>query len=186
MKRVSLHVVVAALAGVTFVASPARGAETLFIPFVSVNAGGPGGSGVGASVGTTVAGVVGADFDFGYSPDFFGGFLNSHVVTAMGNVTLSIPFDRAHAAGIRPYLTGGMGLVRVGLDSPVYGYSIAANDVGLNAGGGVIGFFGNHFGVRADLRYIHSLEDDYPANPSTPIDLSRLHFWRTSFGLVLR
>ena len=43
-----------------------------------------------------------------------------------------------------------------------------------------------HIGVRADLRYLRSLEDDNSTNPFGQIDLAPFHYWRTSFGLVLR
>ena len=47
-------------------------------------------------------------------------------------------------------------------------------------------FLGDHVGVRADLRYIRSLEDDNSTNPFGQIDLDHVHYWRTSFGFVLR
>ena len=137
-------------------------------------------------MGTTVAGVIGFDVDFGYSPNFFGSNTNSYVLTTMGNVVVAIPFDRTHSAGIRPYLTGGFGLIRASIDAPSAGYSVVNNDFGTSFGGGVMGFFGSHVGVRADLRHIRSLEDDAPTYPFTRIDSGRLHYWRTSFALVLR
>jgi hypothetical protein len=162
-------------------------AETLLIPWLGPNNAGPYSSGAietGGSVGVTAGGVIGADVELGYSPNFFGNALSSHVLTTMGNVTLGIPFDRTHA-GLRPYATGGMGLIRAQIGGAPYGYSISSNDVGINVGGGIMGFFGQHLGIRVDLRYLHSLEDNTSV-PSKPVDLSRLHYWRTSFGLVIR
>ena len=83
-------------------------------------------------------------------------------------------------------LTGGLGLIRTRIRSPFNGFSIANNDIGVNFGGGLMGLLSEHVGVRADLRYIRSLNDDSSTNPFGQIDLSRLHYWRTSFGLVLR
>ena len=188
MKAINKSLVCLAFAAAASQPVPA-GAETLFIPWVGANTGtsiGSGSVGLGASIGQTVGGVIGVDFDFGYSPDFFGNNLNSHVVTAMGNVTVALPFDRAHGAGIRPYLTGGIGLIRSRIDVPLHRYSLASNDVGLAFGGGVIGFMGPHLGVRADVRYMHSLDDDGVVDPFNSIDVSRLHYWRTSFAVVLR
>ena len=187
MKRVSLNLVVAGFIGAVLIPAPAR-AETQFIPWLGVNTGSRNVSSAvdfGAAVGTTVQGVIGVDFDFGFSPNFFGNSLDSYVLTTMGNVTVGIPFDRASAAGIRPYVTGGIGLIRARIDSPSFRYSVANNDVGVNFGGGVIGFFGPHVGVRGDLRYVRSLEDDNSTNPFQ-FDLAPLHYWRTSFGFVLR
>src|SRR5262249_55925304 len=181
------------LAGLAFAVAvshpaPAR-AETLFIPWIGANtsvSSGSSGVDLGASIEQTVSGVIGLDFDFGYSPDFFGRNLNSLVVTAMGNVVLGMPFDGARGAGIRPYVTGGIGLIRARIDVPLERYSFASNDLGVDFGGGVTGFMGAHLGVRADIRYIRSLEDDGVIDPLNPGDLSRLHYWRTSFAVVLR
>ena len=139
----------------------------------------------GVNSGTTAAGVLGVDVDFGYSPDFFRNDLNDHLLTAMGNVTVGIPFDLTRRAGIRPYVTGGIGLIRSRIDSP-FGYSIVNNDAGVDIGGGLMAFLSQHVGVRGDLRYIRSLQDDVTTTPFGPTDLGRLHYWRTSFGVVLR
>ena len=187
MERVKLHLIVVALVGMVMIPVSAR-AETLLTPWLGANTRGNV-SGIidfGASVRTTLAGVIGVDLDFGYSPDFFGNNLNSYVLTTMGNVTVAIPFDFTHSSGIRPYLTGGVGLIRARIENPYYGYSVANIDAGVNFGGGVIGFLGAHIGVRADLRYLRGLGDDNSTNPFSQLDLSRLHFWRTSLGLVLR
>src|SRR5262249_13888166 len=101
-----------------------------------------------------------------------------------GNVTVAIPFDGTHAAGIRPYVTGGVGLIRSRINTPGNGLAIVNNDFGVDVGGGVMTFFASHIGVRLDLRYLRSLEDD--RSPFDPIDVSRLHYWRTSFGLIIR
>ena len=187
MRYVSAHLIGIAFAVAAFVPSPS-GAETLLSPWVGFHTGSQSGSSVdvGASVGATAAGIIGAEFDLGYSPDFFGNSLNSYVLTTMGNVVVGIPLDGTQSAGIRPYVTGGVGLIRARIENPINGFSVANNDVGVNFGGGVMGFFGAHVGVRGDLRYVRSLEDDNATNPFNVIDLARLHYWRTSFALVLR
>jgi len=158
-------------------------AETLVVPWSGFDTAGPNVD-FGASVGRTLAGIVGVDVEFSDSPGFFGEGLDSHVLTTMGNVTVALPFDGAHAAGLRPYLTAGIGLIRASLDAPASGYSIVNNDLGANVGGGVLAFLGAHVGVRADVRHVRSLEDD--GSSRGQFDLRPLHFWRTSFGLVLR
>jgi len=189
MTRTRSSVLVTALIYV-FLLPRAAAAETLLIPWLGANNGGPYSSGaieIGSSVGGTFGGVFGADVDFGYSPNFFGNGLSSHVLTLMGNIIVGIPFDRAQAAGIRPYATGGLGLIRAHIDGAPYsyGYSLGGNSLGANVGGGIMGFFGAHVGVRIDLRYLHSLDDNTVYSPNT-LDISRLHYWRTSFGLVVR
>jgi opacity protein-like surface antigen len=186
---VSTRVIGALVLGIGLMAAPAR-ADSFVAPWIGVDAGSRIGSSTidaGVNVGSTIGQVIGVDFDLGYAPDYFGPNLDSHVLTAMGNVTVGIPFGGTSAPRFRPYVTAGVGLIRASIDVPRSNSSVASNDFGVNVGGGVMGFFASHIGVRADLRYVHSTNDD--GGTTTPygvIDLSRLHFWRTSFGLVLR
>jgi hypothetical protein len=186
---VSTRLIGALLLGIGLIAAPAR-ADSFVTPWFGVDAGsriGPSVIDLGVDVGSTIGQVIGVDFDFGYAPDYFGRNLDSHVLTAMGNVTIGIPFGGTSAPRVRPYFTGGVGLIRARIDVPGSNYSLGSNDLGVNIGGGVMGFFASHIGVRADLRYVHATNDD--GSTTTPygvLDLSRLHFWRTSFGLVLR
>src|SRR5437773_9750060 len=48
----------------------------------------------GVGLGWMGAGVAGAEFDFGYAPNFFGEqgtFGENHVMTAMGNLIVGVP-----------------------------------------------------------------------------------------------
>jgi hypothetical protein len=134
MKHIRLHMIGTAFTAIALISSPAR-SETLFIPWVGANTGsGPNISSrveTGASVGVTAGGVVGADFDFGYAPDFFGSTFDSSVTTTMANMTVGIPFDETHAAGVRPYVTGGVGLIRTRISAPDRALSFANNDFGV-------------------------------------------------------
>jgi hypothetical protein len=163
--------------------------ETLVTPWLGVNTGSSTSAsvGVGAGVEHTFGGAIGVELEFGYSPDYFGNGLNSSVVTTMGNVVVGIPLDGARRAGIRPYVTGGLGLVHSRLDVVRSGVSLEQNDAGVNFGGGVSVFFGSHLGVRADLRHIRSLGDaTVVTGPFGPIDFGGVHYWRTSFAVVVR
>jgi hypothetical protein len=75
-------------------------------------------------------------------------------------------------------VTAGIGAMHTRLDDPRFGGSFTSTNLGVNAGGGVMTFFGRHLGVRADLRYMKSLGN------SSGID--DVHFWRTSLGVTLR
>ena len=186
---VSTRLVGALVLEIGLMAAPAR-ADSFVAPWIGVDVGSRIGSSAvdaGVNVGSTFGQTIGVDFDFGYAPDYFGSNLDSHLLTAMGNVTVGIPFGGTSAPRFRPYVTAGVGLIRASIDVPRSSFSVASHDFGVNVGGGVMGFFASHIGVRADLRYVHSTNDD--GDTTTPygvIDLSRLHFWRTSFGLVLR
>jgi len=188
MRCMVKSVVVAVVVGVALGPMPAR-ADAFVIPWVGGNAGTGNATGLidlGASVGATAASVVDIDVELGYSPDFFGNGLNSYVLTTMGNLTVGIPFGGTRAPRIRPYLTGGIGLIRTRIEDRPFGYSFANNDVGVAVGGGVTGFFAEHVGMRGDLRYIHSLEDSSSPTPFNQFRLGGFHYWRASIGLVLR
>ena len=142
----------------------------------------------GASLAWMGAGVVGFEFDFGYSPNFFGvqssnpGFDlvgDGNVTTAMGNVIVGAPLG-----GVRPYASGGLGLISSRVDNPSQFFTKATtNDLGMDVGGGVM-FLGSNVGVRGDLRYFRSLSN----NDSNGVDLSlgSFNFWRGSVGVTFK
>jgi hypothetical protein len=59
------------------------------------------------------------------------------------------------------------------------------NDLGINIGGGVNGQFTDNIGIRGDLRYLRSLEDDDP-DDEFDLGLSDFDFWRGSVGVSFR
>jgi hypothetical protein len=58
------------------------------------------------------------------------------------------------------------------------------NDFGWDVGGGVFIFFGEHVGVRGDIRHFHSFEDLTIAG--IPLGDTSLDFGRASAALVLK
>ena len=60
--------------------------------------------------------------------------------------------------------------------------SFATNRAGWNVGGGVMGFFNDHIGLRGEVRYLRAFDSDTVAG----IDLGTLNFTRLSIGLVIR
>ena len=52
-----------------------------------------------------------------------------------------------------------------------------SNDLGVNIGGGVHGFFSDNVGLRGDLRYFRSLQDTEP-DGEFDLGLSDFDFWR--------
>src|SRR5205085_5175086 len=76
-------------------------------------------SGFGVNAGGMGAGVIGGEVNFGYSPSFFGtqnDFGTNTVIDFMGNVIIGVPVGGTHGAGFRPYVTGGVGLIRTQID----------------------------------------------------------------------
>jgi len=145
----------------------------------------------GVTAGSMGAGVIGGEVSFGYSPSFFGtnnDFGNNTVIDLMGNVIVGLPIGGSRGKGFRPFVTGGLGLVRTQIDGGTLGNVSAKNNMlGWNAGGGVMGYFNDHVGLRGDLRYTQGFED--LSTGITSIDLSgtnRLHYWRLQAGVVLR
>jgi opacity protein-like surface antigen len=140
----------------------------------------------GVSAGGMGAGIIGGEVDFGYSPHFFGDtsdFGSNSVLDLMGNVIVGVPVGGTHGAGLRPFVTGGVGLIRTQIDGgSLFDVSSSNNQFGFNVGAGVMGFLAEHVGLQGDIRYFR----DVNGNVVNGLDLGRLHFWRASAGLVLR
>jgi hypothetical protein len=102
---------------------------------------------------------------------------DSSVTTLMGNVILTDP-----NAVVRPFVVGGLGLVRTNL-RPLRNVSAGtASDWGMNVGGGVIGTIASRVALRGDARYVRSFRStDYHG-----LALAGLHFWRVSSGVSIR
>jgi Outer membrane protein beta-barrel domain len=143
----------------------------------------------GISAGGMGAGIIGGEVDFGYSPSFFGDstlFGNNTVMNFMGNVIIGVPVGGQHGAGIRPYVTAGLGLLRTQIDGGTLGnVSSSDNGLGWNLGGGVMGYFTDHVGVRGDLRYMRGFNEQ-DLGFDTGDNLHALRFWRASVGVVFR
>ena len=143
----------------------------------------------GATLGWN-ASVVGWEVDFGWSPNFFEDtagdrnfeFGDSNVTTIMGNLLLSAP----PGSGFRPYASGGLGLIRANVQSGTGLFNdLSSNDLGINLGGGVNAQFNDNVGVRGDLRYFRSLQDN-EADNDLDLSLGSFDFWRGTVGLTFR
>jgi hypothetical protein len=142
----------------------------------------------GASLAWMGGGIAGFEVDFGYSPNFFGvsnsspGFDfvgDGNVTTAMGNLVVGAPLGP-----VRPYASGGLGLIASRVDNPTQFFDKAStNDLGMDVGGGVM-FLGGNVGVRGDIRYFRSLNN----NDSNSVDFSlgSFRFWRGTVGVTFK
>jgi len=147
----------------------------------------------GVSAGGMGAGVVGGEVDFGYNPSFFGtqtDFGNNSVLNFMGNVIVGVPIGGTQGKGLRPYVVGGVGLIRTQVDANSNLFRPAASDnmFGWDAGAGVMGFFNDHIGLRGEIRYLRGTHDMNTSTGVNSIDFNgnKLHFWRPSIGVVFR
>lgn len=171
--------------------APAR-ADFFMTPFAGVTFGGNSADGEGA-YGTSLtwmgAGVFGFEFDFAYHPDIFN--INDSfspdikASTVMGNLVVGAPFGGDTGRGVRPYFSGGGGLIRTASARTDLFDEVTSNDFGINMGAGVVGFFSDHVGVRGDVRYFRSLQD---VERGTLLDLQvgDFDYWRTTVGATFR
>lgn len=197
-----------ALSGVFLAGSPSRAsADWLLTPFIGANFGGNADFGafddfddeferrvdMGASLGWMGAGIVGFEVDFGWSPNFFENtvgpgnfeFGDSSVMTLMGNVLVGVPIGGQTGFGIRPYGSGGAGLIRGQIDGDGFFDDLDSNNFGFNVGAGVHGFFSDNIGIRGDIRYFRTLTEEEPED-AFDLGLSDFDFWRATVGLTIR
>jgi hypothetical protein len=200
MRRAVKGLILTAAAALALSPVQAR-AEGYISPWVAANAGtgfngnnlgrsfDNGRAGIGTQVGAMGKGIIGGELDFGWSPSFFGttnDFGNNSVIDVMGNVIVGIPIGGTHGAGLRPYVTAGLGLLRTQIDGgTVATVSSSNNDLGWNAGAGLMGYFSDHFGLRGDVRYLRNIQNNSTAD-NINFDPGNFHFWRASIGVVIR
>jgi opacity protein-like surface antigen len=208
--RKSLVTVSFALAALVAGTRPASADWTL-TPFVGWNFGGSAdvnGSGgtsagnkfekkidYGVSLAAMGGGAVGFEVDFGYSPNFFETgtagnndfrFTNdSNVTTLTGNAIVGIPIGGKRGGSVRPYVVGGVGLIRTNVQDAAELFSVnTKNDFGFDVGGGVMGFFSSNVGLRGDVRYFRGFNGS--SDNVTGLGVSDFHFWRGSVGVSFK
>lgn len=149
----------------------------------------------GVSLASMGAGVVGFEIDFGYSPNFFEGgtagnnnfdFTNdSNVTTLTGNAIVGIPIGGQRGGSVRPYLVGGVGLIRTNVQDASELFNVnTKNDFGYDVGAGVMGFFATNIGLRGDVRYFRGFKGS--DDNRTGLGVSDFKFWRGSVGVSFK
>jgi opacity protein-like surface antigen len=190
-------------------AAPAKAsADWLFTPFIGMNFGGSvtfndafgdfddefeKRANFGASLAWMGAGAIGFELDFGYAPNFFEStegeadfdYGDNNVTTFMANLVVGAPIGGQTGVGIRPYASGGVGIIRTHIDDALDLFDVSSNDWGFNAGAGIAGFFSDNIGLRGDVRYFRSLQDNEP-DDELDLSLGDLKFWRGSIGITFR
>jgi opacity protein-like surface antigen len=139
----------------------------------------------GGALGFLGAGVLGFEVEFCTTPEFFGNarqdvFSDNNVLTLMGSVLLAAP-----SGPVRIYGAAGAGLLKTRLEDPDRLFSIDSNDFGINVGGGLLAYLGDHVGLRADARYFRDLQDAVP-DGEFDIDLGEVDYWRVVGGITLK
>jgi opacity protein-like surface antigen len=192
MRRAIRLVVLSAALALVLAPAEAR-AEGFVSPFLGVNFGDEPNDGrtvYGVSAGGMGGGIIGGEFDFGYAPSFFGDadvFGSNNLMTLQGNLIIGIPIGGQTGGGVRPYVTGGLGIIRTDIDGLFEDDGVSNSDFAFNLGAGVMGFFSDHFGVRGDLRYFRTINSDTTDSDLDPeFGLGNFDFWRLAFGVVIR
>ena len=62
---------------------------------------------------------------------------------------------------------------------------LSTNDLGVNIGAGINGQFTDNVGIRGDVRYFRSLQDNEPDN-DLDLSLGSFDFWRGTVGMTFR
>ena len=175
-------------------AAPAR-ADVVLTPYVGSLFGGDL-SGNRATFGGTASfmggGIFGGEFGFNYAPKFIpAGVSNEDIaqMSLMGNLIVGIPVGGSDQPGhLRPYITGGAGLFRVTSQESQFFDRVNSNDFAVNFGGGLMAFFSEHVGLRADVRYFRTLTDSDPGSGIDDVDFSLgdLNFWKWDVGAAFK
>jgi hypothetical protein len=142
-------------------------------------------------------GPVGIEGLFIYTPRFFqrpedapidARVTSSRTYALMGNAVLTTP-RRWTQYGLRPYVSGGVGLLHASANDLQDNLPFDLNLVGMNVGGGAVGFITDRVGLRFDLRYLRKIHGPNPDDleiPPTFFEPIRLRYWTGSIGIVFR
>jgi len=131
------------------------------------------------------------------APNFFDDTLSEfnyvgdgNVTTAMVNALVGIPVAGRQRTLLRPYVTGGLGLMRMHVVSnPADLFVDNEHEFGWNAGAGVMTLFGRYLGLRGDLRYVRSFQNGVPSwtrNVAVDVAPGHFDFFQATVGLTLR
>ena len=162
-------------------------AEWFVFPFVAVNTSGEttkDSAAFGVS-GGWIGRWIGFEAEAATSPSFFDpddGFRETHKLTTYGGSALFGPV----LGSFRPYAAVGGSLLRSEIEE--VGGLAAVNDErgALHVGGGAMWNVARYLGVRADVRYLRSFDDEEPEGNVFEERFAKLAYWRIGGGLTVR
>ncbi len=159
-------------------------ADGIFTPFVGMSAGSDQTEKVstyGASLAGMAGGIFGFELDYGRTAEAETSSVfvkDSRVTTLNGNVIIGVPIGP-----VRPYGVGGLGWLRNEITGGPADERFKNDGLGVDIGGGIMGFFGDHVGARVDLRYFRAVS---AGESILDFDFKAFSFWRFTGGLALR
>ena len=164
-------------------------------PFVGTTLTSPSSTGSSTKPGFSIAfgavgRIVGVESEIAFYPEVIDNAANalskSKVISFSGG-----PILGPTIGPVKPYVAFGFGNLHLnvtGISSVVVPNpeSISNNYFTFNYGGGVMGFFTDHFGVRGDLRYYRAFGIKIEDLENAGLQLDKFNFWRASFGIVAK
>lgn len=142
---------------------------------------------VGGAV-TWLGNFVGVEGDISRLPGFFESDslespLGSGVTTLTGSLVVTLP-RKLTQYSLRPYLTAGGGLMRVGIDQQEGFLDVYRTLKAVAFGGGATGFLTDRVGLNWDLRYFRSVGG--AEDTGLTVGRERVSYWRASMGVTIR
>jgi hypothetical protein len=83
---------------------------------------------------------------------------------------------------VRPYILGGVGLIKSHVDLTLGSVLDSSNNFGWDMGGGLMIMFGRHIGVRGDMRVFRTFDD--VGLLGLELSDTKLTFYRATGGVV--
>lgn len=103
----------------------------------------------------------------------------------MANAVLATPRSW-NRYGLRPYVSAGLGRLHAfNEDLREVIAPIRLNLLGMNVGGGAVGFVSDRVGLRFDLRFFRNIRGVEPNVDPFAIGPVRLRYWTSSVGVVI-
>jgi opacity protein-like surface antigen len=193
---------IAAAMVITLLPAPAS-ADWLLTPNIGTTFGadthGQGHTTLGAAIAWVDEEAFAWELDFNFAPDFFEGehegftFTgDSHVGTLMANALVGLLPGDAGLRAFHPYVAAGLGVmqmraVTVGAEDGLFDSLV--HEVGWNVGAGAFGLIGDRLGVRGDVRYMRSFQNQVPSwTRGIDVDVApgNFDFWRAGVGVTFR
>jgi hypothetical protein len=187
------------LFGALLVSTRALAADNLIRPFVGATFGGAttfvdlehAAGHANIVYGVTAArlgDVLGFDVDIADAPGFFQSdshlVTSSRVTTLTGNIVVAAP-RRLTQYSLRPYFTGGGGLMRIHSEDVFGVVPVSQTLPGMDVGGGAIGLLTSRVGVSWELRRFQTLGGT-TQDGATSIGRQQLSFWRATMAIAYR
>ena len=134
--------------------------------------------------------VVGLESEIAFYPELLDSAANAlaknRALTFSGNLLVGPTIGRAKVYGAAG--AGDLHLNFTSLKSLVTPNpdSLSSDKFAINVGGGAMGFFNAHLGVRGDLRYYRAFGVDLADLELGRLNVTHFNFWRANIGLVAK